>query len=93
MSDDEPTFFRDWNGADAADLYRCASDIADAWHTGYGTAELTGDGDAWRLRLITGGWSDNEAIVQGLQGTTFWTLTWQMSTRGGEHVFTRGWPR
>lgn len=39
-------------------------------------------------RLSTGGWSDNEDMIQALQGNhLFWTLYWETSRRGGHHTF------
>ena len=36
----------------------------------------------------TGGWSGNEEIIDALQrNAMFWARCWEMSKRGGEHVF------
>ena len=35
------------------------------------------------LILITGGWSENEEIINLISNTMFWLLWWQESKRGG----------
>lgn len=36
----------------------------------------------------TGGWSGNESLINALQqNTLFWSFCWEMSARGGVHVF------
>ena len=46
-----------------------------------------------RVELHTGGWSDNECLIQWLQMTMFWVMSWQKTTRGGHYYFTmpRNW--
>lgn len=40
------------------------------------------------LRVSTGGWSGNEALLGALRKNTIvWRTTWQMSARGGLHIF------
>lgn len=40
------------------------------------------------VELITGGWSGNEDIVRALiNNYVFWNLCWEMSRRGGYHLF------
>ena len=42
----------------------------------------------WELDLSTGGWSDNEAIIEALQANhTFWSPCWVQSRRGGHYWF------
>ena len=43
------------------------------------------------LRLATGGWSENEEVIEKLlqEYNTFWTMYWQMSKRGGYYEFAR----
>lgn len=41
----------------------------------------------YRVGMVTGGWSGNEAVVAALKDTSFWHLWWQSSTRGGLHRF------
>ena len=44
--------------------------------------------DPFKLELTTGGWSGNEDIVTAIQSNyMFWGLYWQMSKRGGYHLF------
>ncbi len=39
-------------------------------------------------RLVTGGWSDNEAIISAMESNIlFWCFFWESSTRGGLHLF------
>lgn len=46
-----------------------------------------GDG-TWELDLSTGGWSDNEAVIEALQNNhTFWPHCWVQSRRGGHFWF------
>ena len=43
------------------------------------------------LRIVTGGWSTNESVVQAmLQNRIFDALCWVLSARGGLHVFDLG---
>ena len=40
------------------------------------------------LRLATGGWSGNEAILSALgKNHMTWLLTWRLSSSGGIHIF------
>jgi len=40
------------------------------------------------LRLVTGGWSGNESIVAALDSNLLFSmLCWQMSKRGGLHIY------
>lgn len=49
--------------------------------------------------IVTGGWSDNEQLVSELSETSFHSLWWQSSHRGGLHTYevpihlwtARGW--
>lgn len=44
--------------------------------------------DIIELELHTGGWSGNESIIDALQDTIFWYVTWEKSTRGGHFYLT-----
>jgi hypothetical protein len=40
------------------------------------------------LRLATGGWSGNESLIRALRDNQLvWSFTWQLSKRGGLHIF------
>lgn len=44
------------------------------------------DTDTYTFR--TGGWSGNESLIDALQqNALFWSFCWEMSARGGVHVF------
>lgn len=54
------------------------------WISTYGNADFDGK----HLRLVTGGWSGNEDIIQALaQNHLFWSLCWESSHRGGLYLF------
>jgi hypothetical protein len=58
--------------------------VESLWNHDYGKVDRHAD----RIILITGGWSDNEAIVSAMQSnTTLWSRTWYSSTRGGRCEF------
>lgn len=45
-------------------------------------------GDKWHVS--TGGWSDNEKIIDAMRGNTiFWFLYWEQSRRGGHYIFSK----
>lgn len=84
---------RNWPGWKVNDLFEF---VLKAWHwDDLATTNLRQeewkvcdgeDGDKF-LRLATGGWSGNEDIVMALK-TNLWALQqWQLSARGGLHVF------
>lgn len=39
------------------------------------------------VKVITGGWSENEEIVDALGQSMFWMCFWERSERGGLHLF------
>lgn len=39
-----------------------------------------------RLSLSTGGWSGCEMVIDALQKTAYWHISWHLSQRGGRHV-------
>lgn len=68
-----------------------AEHLIAAWSE-YGTARIehgfgAGGEDVVRVTLVTGGWSGNEEILSVAHRTTFWTLFWDSSNRGGRHCF------
>ena len=70
----------DWNA--------CIKWIKDYWNTEYGTCELCKEKSGTEtLELTTGGWSENEYIIDMLEDTMFWISWWQESKRGGYYKF------
>lgn len=78
------------------DLAAWLESLRDEWNTDYGTAshelrpcetDLVGRAGSKYLRLATGGWSENEEILDSRQGSMEWLLTWVFSARGGLYVF------
>jgi hypothetical protein len=60
-----------------------------AWQDEFGKSSVS-DADYGEVEytFVTGGWSDNEEILEALkQQRLAWALTWQRSERGGKHVF------
>ena len=58
--------------------------VIELWSADYGN--YTWDGKI--LELMTGGWSDNEDIIQALEkNQMFWRLCWEESRRGGYYKF------
>ena len=70
----------DWN--------KCIQLIEDYWNTDYGTISVdkTEEGKII-LELTTGGWSENEDLIDQIANTWFWFLWWQESKRGGYYKF------
>ena len=60
-------------------------DIAmDAWDTEYGEIRQEGN----KYNFVTGGWSDNEAIIAAMsENKLFWAIHWYSTTVGGSWVF------
>jgi hypothetical protein len=88
LSDDELyAWIRDWTDMRAArDLFIL---IRNNWDMQFGSVDemqLSDDVSTWVF--VTGGWSDNEALIEALaQNTTFWNLFWEQSNRGGRYCF------
>lgn len=82
MSNEELAVFNtnDWE--------KCISIIDKYWNQDYGTFIVERENDSIMLILITGGWSENEEIINLISGTMFWFLWWQESKRGGYYKFT-----
>lgn len=57
------------------------------WNQHYGTFDIEGKDRIITLELTTGGWSENEKIIDILCNTMFWFLWWQESKRGGYYKF------
>ena len=66
----------------------CIQWIKDYWNTDYGTFEICKEKNGiTTIELTTGGWSENEYIIDMLADTMFWFLWWQESKRGGYYKF------
>lgn len=57
------------------------------WNQNYGTFDIEAKNGTITLELTTGGWSDNESIINELSYTMFWFIWWQESKRGGYYKF------
>ncbi len=69
------------------DFYKGVGIIEKYWNDNYGTFDIEGKYGIIKLELITGGWSENEEIIEKLRNTMFWFLWWQESKRGGYYKF------
>lgn len=82
MTKEEKSIFNtnDWN--------KCINIIKKYWNKEYGTisTDKTEDGRII-IELTTGGWSENEYIIDKICNTMFWFLWWQESKRGGYYKF------
>ena len=58
------------------------------WNIFYGsTHEYVEDGE-WIMEFITGGWSENEAILSAMRSNELlWMECWHSSYRGGRYKF------
>lgn len=58
------------------------------WMPEWGWKE-TVDGSGRRVfTLATGGWSENEELINALRDNTwFWSTCWHSSEKGGKHIF------
>ena len=72
------------------DFYKGLEVIKKAWDTHYGTLTIDyqiNEEPQSILILTTGGWSDNEELIDEIAETWFWFLWWQESKRGGYYKF------
>lgn len=69
------------------DFYEGISIIEKYWNQHYGTFDVEGKDGIIILELTTGGWSENEEIIDIISTTMFWFLWWQESKRGGYYKF------
>jgi hypothetical protein len=76
------------NGLSKSDAKQDHKDMLEAVRAIWAYPEfVTVEGDTYTFR--TGGWSGNESLISALQqNTLFWNFCWEMSQRGGLHVFT-----
>lgn len=81
MSSEELAVFNtnDWG--------ECIGIIEKYWNDKYGTFDVAGKDNSITLILTTGGWSENEEIINLISNTMFWFLWWQESKRGGYYRF------
>ena len=69
------------------DFHEGVTIIEKYWNQDYGTFNIEGKDGIITLELITGGWSENEEIIDILANKAFWFLWWQESKRGGYYKF------
>ena len=70
------------------DWDECIEIIIKYWNCLYGTCEIWVEPDRRKnLELTTGGWSENEDIINEISNTMFWFLWWHESKRGGYYKF------
>ena len=69
------------------DFYEGVRIIEKYWNQDYGTFDIEGKDGIATLELTTGGWSENEEIIDILANKMFWFLWWQESKRGGYYKF------
>lgn len=69
------------------EFFECVSIIEKYWNQEYGTFDIEGKEGIIILELTTGGWSENEELINELSNTMFWFLWWQESKRGGYYKF------
>lgn len=81
-TEDELKAITDWKTNDLPAMFAF---IQDLWCWGDTMATEAPKG-TWTL--ITGGWSGNEDLIGALSNNHIaWSLCWEMSKRGGKHVF------
>lgn len=62
--------------------------IEEHWNTDYGTISVDKtESGIVIIELTTGGWSENEELIDKLANTMFWFLWWNTSKRGGYYKF------
>jgi hypothetical protein len=59
--------------------------VVEVWQNDFGQATL--NPAKTYMRLITGGGSGNEYIIEALSSTLFWQVFWAASYRGGVYAF------
>lgn len=69
------------------DFFAGVTIIEKYWNDNYGTFDIEGKDGITVLELTTGGWSENEEIIDILCNKMFWFLWWQESKRGGYYKF------
>lgn len=80
-ADETETAIKEW---DVKDKTGWMEYIREAWNHDYGRIWNVND----CIRMATGGWSGNEAIIVAMQQNfVLWSLLWESSHRGGLYVF------
>lgn len=69
------------------DFHEGVTIIEKYWNQDYGTFNIEGKDGIITLELTTGGWSENEEIMDIISSTMFWLFWWQESKRGGYYKF------
>lgn len=73
-----------WGTSSKSVLQALFDFIEEALNLDYGSFSVEGE----KIRIVTGGWSGNEAVIGALQqNLAFWGLCWEFSHRGGLHWF------
>ena len=68
--------------------HKCTEIIEKYWNCDYGICKICKEKNGTEtLELTTGGWSENERILNEICDTMFWLLWWQESKRGGYYKF------
>lgn len=83
MSEEEKNVF------DKANFNECVLLMFNKWNKEYGCIDCLKleNNEATEIELHTGGWSENEEIVDAICDTKFWLFYWQKSERGGHYLF------
>lgn len=81
MKDEEISIFN------TNDFFEGVTIIEKYWNQDYGTFDIESKNGITVLELTTGGWSENEEIINILCDKMFWFLWWQESKRGGYYKF------
>ena len=81
MTDEEISIFN------TNDFFEGVTIIEKYWNQDYGTFNIESKNGITVLELTTGGWSENEEIINILCDKMFWFLWWQESKRGGYYKF------
>ncbi len=77
--DDEKILMSDYN-VNMGKLLELLRDIW--WNSDWGIVQKGNE-----LQLHTGGWSENEDIMNILKYSLFWALSWEKTERGGHYYF------
>ena len=90
-TDDELEKVKNWDAV--SDPHGLVDFLESVWHwPDWGIRKEDGETEfsqkrCLKLFLSTGGWPDNEFIIEVLQSNSFWSLFWVSSRRGGHYEF------